>query len=80
MGADLGSGTLLLVSCVSWIVGENEVSLGLSFGEGRASDAVLESIGVANEDDSTAGTDDFANLARRAARLAAGELGVFARD
>lgn len=78
LGGDLGSDPLLLISCVSEIVGENEVGLGLSFGEGRARDAVVDSIGVASDDDSTAGTDDFANLARRAARLAAGELEVAA--
>lgn len=50
---------------------------GLNFGVGRASDAVEESMGVASDEESTAGTEeDFASLARLAASSAAGETRV----
>jgi len=52
-------------------------SFGLNFGGGLARDAVEDNIGVANDDERTAGTEvDFANLTRLAASSAAGEAGV----
>lgn len=55
------------------------IGLILTWGKGRARDAVEDNIGVARDDDKIAGTDgDFAIFARRAARSAAGELGVVA--
>lgn len=49
----------------------------VSFGDGLASDAVEDSMGVASDDDTTAGTDDdFESMTRRAASSAAGDAGV----